>query len=393
MNISVQKAGFEYEDNNEHPTIKNTNSIKTNSNTFTSSHNTNEEEKIKNEVSPIRGKKCILVQTQLPSLETFLLEKHHSNIQRINNTMTPIIKTHLSRNISTTPQQIFKTTFLHQMGHQFELIHQNNKKKKEDKSIFDDQSIKCSLFRNRNDVIVTDRIISQSKYLELRDEVGSLLNGNKVIVNASGIEGGLRQKRNGVSVFGVDNGKGNIDYAVNMKYDLSKKNNILFQIEFDEKTLKYYLKKTKNNVDNILFIKVNKRLYIGKKKIRIVINKELFTFYQDLNSGILLEKRFNKETQTEESLFHSQNELIQSNQDEETKKIFFSINKEDWYLSFSPEKLSWYIDRDYAVGYSSCWQVLDEPIELSHSNYVKVSKDIIKIILKDNKNSNVYMDK
>ena len=140
--------------------------------------------------------------------------------------MTPIVKTHLSRNISNTPQQIFKTTFLHQMGHQFELIHQNKKNKKEDKNIFDDQSVKCSLFRNRNDVIVTDRIISQSKYLELIDEVGSLLNGNKVIVNASGVEGGLRQKRNGVAVFGVDNGKGNIDYAVNMKYDLSKKNNI-----------------------------------------------------------------------------------------------------------------------------------------------------------------------
>ena len=385
MNITVQKAGFEYNDNNEHPILKNTNSIKTNSNTFTSSHHENEEEKIKNEISPIRGKKCILVQTALPSLETFLLEKHHSNIQRISNTMTPIVKTHLSRNISNTPQQIFKTTFLHQIGHQFELIHQNKKNKKEDKNIFDDQSVKCSLFRNRNDVIVTDRIISQSKYLELIDEVGSLLNGNKVIVNASGVEGGLRQKRNGVAVFGVDNGKGNIDYAVNMKYDLSKKNNILFQIEFDEKTFKYYLKKTKNNVDNILFIKVNKRLYIGKKKIRIVINKVLFMFYQDLNSGILLEKRFNKETKTEESLFHTQNDLI--SQDDETKKIFF--NQEDWYLSFSPEKLSWYIDRDYAVGYSSCWQVLDEQIELSHSNYVKISRDIIKIILKDNKKSNV----
>ena len=385
MNITVQKAGFEYNDNNEHPILKNTNSIKTNSNTFTSSHNENEEEKIKNEISPIRGKKCILVQTALPSLETFLLEKHHSNFQRVSNTMTPIVKTHLSRNISNTPQQIFKTTFLHQMGHQFELIHQNKKNKKEDKNIFDDQSVKCSLFRNRNDVIVTDRIISQSKYLELIDEVGSLLNGNKVIVNASGVEGGLRQKRNGVAVFGVDNGKGNIDYAVNMKYDLSKKNNILFQIEFDEKTFKYYLKKTKNNVDNILFIKVNKRLYIGKKTIIIVINKELFTFYQDLNSGILLEKRFNKETKTEESLFHTQNDLI--SQDDETKKIFF--NQEDWYLSFSPEKLSWYIDRDYAVGYSSCWQVLDEQIELSHSNYVKISRDIIKIILKDNKKSNV----
>ena len=385
MNITVQKAGFEYNDNNEHPILKNTNSIKTNSNTFTSSHNENEEEKIKNEISPIRGKKCILVQTALPSLETFLLEKHHSNIQRVSNTMTPIVKTHLSRNISNTSQQIFKTTFLHQMGHQFELIHQNKKNKKEDKNIFDDQSVKCFLFRNRNDVIVTDRIISQSKYLELIDEVGSLLNGNKVIVNASGVEGGLRQKRNGVAVFGVDNGKGNIDYAVNMKYDLSKKNNILFQIEFDEKTFKYYLKKTKNNVDNILFIKVNKRLYIGKKKIIIVINKELFTFYQDLNSGILLEKRFNKETKTEESLFHTQNDLI--SQDDETKKIFF--NQEDWYLSFSPEKLSWYIDRDYAVGYSSCWQVLDEQIELSHSNYVKISRDIIKIILKDNKKSNV----
>ena len=385
MNITVQKAGFEYNDNNEHPILKNTNSIKTNSNTFTSSHNENEEEKIKNEISPIRGKKCILVQTALPSLETFLLEKHHSNFQRVSNTMTPIVKTHLSRNISNTPQQIFKTTFLHQMGHQFELIHQNKKNKKEDKNIFDDQSVKCSLFRNRNDVIVTDRIISQSKYLELIDEVGSLLNGNKVIVNASGVEGGLRQKRNGVAVFGVDNGKGNIDYAVNMKYDLSKKNNILFQIQFDEKTFKYYLKKTKNNVDNILFIKVNKRLYIGKKKIRIVINKVLFMFYQDLNSGILLEKRFNKETKTEESLFHTQNDLI--SQDDETKKIFF--NQEDWYLSFSPEKLSWYIDRDYAVGYSSCWQVLDEQIELSHSNYVKISRDIIKIILKDNKKSNV----
>ena len=385
MNITVQKAGFEYNDNNEHPILKNTNSIKTNSNTFTSSHNENEEEKIKNEISPIRGKKCILVQTALPSLETFLLEKHHSNIQRVSNTMTPIVKTHLSRNISNTSQQIFKTTFLHQMGHQFELIHQNKKNKKEDKNIFDDQSVKCFLLRNRNDVIVTDRIISQSKYLELIDEVGSLLNGNKVIVNASGVEGGLRQKRNGVAVFGVDNGKGNIDYAVNMKYDLSKKNNILFQIEFDEKTFKYYLKKTKNNVDNILFIKVNKRLYIGKKKIRIVINKELYTFYQDLNSGILLEKRFNKETKTEESLFHTQNDLI--SQDDETKKIFF--NQEDWYLSFSPEKLSWYIDRNYAVGYSSCWQVLDEQIELSHSNYVKISRDIIKIILKDNKKSNV----
>ena len=385
MNITVQKAGFEYNDNNEHPILKNTNSIKTNSNTFTSSHNENEEEKMKNEISPIRGKKCILVQTALPSLETFLLEKHHSNFQRVSNTMTPIVKTHLSRNISNTPQQIFKTTFLHQMGHQFELIHQNKKNKKEDKNIFDDQSVKCSLFRNRNDVIVTDRIISQSKYLELIDEVGSLLNGNKVIVNASGVEGGLRQKRNGVAVFGVDNGKGNIDYAVNMKYDLSKKNNILFQIQFDEKTFKYYLKKTKNNVDNILFIKVNKRLYIGKKKIRIVINKVLFMFYQDLNSGILLEKRFNKETKTEESLFHTQNDLI--SQDDETKKIFF--NQEDWYLSFSPEKLSWYIDRDYAVGYSSCWQVLDEQIELSHSNYVKISRDIIKIILKDNKKSNV----
>ena len=113
MNITVQKAGFEYNDNNEHPILKNTNSIKTNSNTFTSSHNENEEEKIKNEISPIRGKKCILVQTALPSLETFLLEKHHSNIQRVSNTMTPIVKTHLSRNISNTPQQIFKTTFLH----------------------------------------------------------------------------------------------------------------------------------------------------------------------------------------------------------------------------------------------------------------------------------------
>ena len=92
LNITVQKAGFEYNDNNEHPILKNTNSIKTNSNTFTSSHNENEEEKIKNEISPIRGKKCILVQTALPSLESFLLEKHHSNIQRISNTMTPIVK-------------------------------------------------------------------------------------------------------------------------------------------------------------------------------------------------------------------------------------------------------------------------------------------------------------
>ena len=159
--------------------------------------------------------------------------------------------------------------------------------------------MKCSMF-HYNHCVITDDIISHSDIVQISDEIGNMFKGKTLTINAGGLTKDSRtQKRNGKTLFGFE---GEVDYVINMK----RKDNsttVLFDIEFDQSTMTYFLNTVKYKASHVFFLKLTHRLFITEAKKQIVLGKNLYTFIQDINTGVLIMKQYNKDTKIETSKF------------------------------------------------------------------------------------------
>ena len=99
----------------------------------------------------------------------------------------------------------------------------------------------------------------------------------------------------------------------------------------------YYLRPTKHNAPHILFVKVENRIYITNSKKQIVLGKCLYTFMQDINSGTLIMKEFDKATKKENCAFYEKGNIMKD-VSIGLGKVFFCDFADRWYLSFCEEK-------------------------------------------------------
>ena len=203
------------------------------------------------------------------------------------------------------------------------------------------------------------------------------------MINACGIvKGGLRQKRDGEIVFGFDNGSDNIDYDLSHIKDQSIhmnefQTNLLFKIKFDPSTCHYYFQPVKSS-SNVIFIKIDERIYFNSKKKSIIMDKTLYSFAQDTSSDVLIVKEHNKEKKEEVSHFYQRKELKKGD-----RKIFFSDISHKWYISFDENKNSWYLDHYYEQNQTiNCWKVLSNSKEIKKSLVIKIGKNVFTIVLK-----------
>lgn len=253
-------------------------------------------------------------------------------------------------------------------------------------SIFDIVNEKNNLFtiiHSKRNEVITDDIVKSSDTLELTDEIGEMFKGQKLLINACGIvKGGLRQKRDGEIVFGFDNGSDNIDYDLSHIKDQSIhmnefQTNLLFKIKFDPSTCHYYFQPVKSS-SNVIFIKIDERIYFNSKKKSIIMDKTLYSFAQDTSSDVLIVKEHNKEKKEEVSHFYQRKELKKGD-----RKIFFSDISHKWYISFDENKNSWYLDHYYEQNQTiNCWKVLSNSKEIKKSLVIKIGKNVFTIVLK-----------
>lgn len=238
--------------------------------------------------------------------------------------------------------------------------------------------MKCSMFQNNHSVI-TDDIISHSDTLQISDEIGNLFKGRTLTINAGGLlKDGLRQKRNGKTLFGFE-GENNIDYAVNMKKNDNNYSSVLFDIEYDQQTMTYYLNTVKYKASHVFFLKLSHRLYITESKKQIVLGKTLFSFIQDINTGVLIVKNYNKDTKKETSKFYEKKNLIKDISIG-LGKIYFCDKNDKWYISYCEKKKIWFIDHDFEHNASmSCWKVIDDRVEIKDVLKIKLRKNVFKI--------------
>lgn len=259
----------------------------------------------------MQSSKCILIKSPHKSLEAFITE-NQKDIKNITDSEPKKAK-HLERPQSFSNLALNKLpckTFRSSNNNPYNQINtvSNKALTRINTTIhplfeFSNVSPKSPII-NPVSIVITDNIINQSDSLEIRDEIGSLFRGQKIIINAAGIfKGGLRQRRDGVTVFGAQNGTNNIDFDLNIRYNKDK-SNIIFKIEFNQESMTYFLRSPKRNISNIVFIQINDKLTITNKKKQIVLGKELYSFSSDLNTNILIVKQYDKETKKENSKFY-----------------------------------------------------------------------------------------
>jgi hypothetical protein len=120
--------------------------------------------------------------------------------------------------------------------------------------------------------------------LGIEDSQGQILNGQKLIINASGLEGGLRKKSDGVTFFGLKMYKNqdtnsisnsNIssnpiinDVILNYKGNTIEKDH-LFYIFFKRNQQKYYIRNSdeeKKNDKTLIYLKITDLFEVKTKK-------------------------------------------------------------------------------------------------------------------------------
>lgn len=329
----------------------------------------------------MQSSKCILIKSPHKSLEAFITE-NQKDIKNITDSEPKKAK-HLERPQSFSNLALNKLpckTFRSSNNNPYNQINtvSNKALTRINTTIhplfeFSNVSPKSPII-NPVSIVITDNIINQSDSLEIKDEIGSLFRGQKIIINAAGIfKGGLRQRRDGVTVFGAQNGTNNIDFDLNIRYNKDK-SNIIFKIEFNQENMTYFLRSPKRNISNIVFIQINDKLTITNKKKQIVLGKELYSFSSDLNTNILIVKQYDKETKKENSKFYQKKDLT-----EEKGKIYFCDWNDKWFVSFNESTSSWFIDHDFEINAVKCWAVLEDSIEIKDNLLVKICKNVFKI--------------
>ena len=313
--------------------------------------------------------KCIMIKELTKSLESFLMDNQKS----IHETIVPKIKSETNLN---TPMscQTWRSSLSHNTN-------QNFTSKTGSPHLFDvctnniNDNFKSSFLQKS---IITDNIIDHSDRLEIKNEIGAIFKG-KITINAGGIEqGGLQQRRDGITIFGFE-GKNPIDYKVLLKRKNQKTNNVIFDIAYNTDTMCYYLRPTKHNAPHILFVKVENRIYITNSKKQIVLGKCLYTFMQDINSGTLIMKEFDKATKKENCAFYEKGNIMKD-VSIGLGKVFFCDFADRWYLSFCEEKNMWYVDHDFELDPDvDCWRVVDDSIAIKESMKIKISQSVFSI--------------
>lgn len=119
--------------------------------------------------------------------------------------------------------------------------------------------------------IITDIIVQENPQLELEELEGTLLNGQRIKINASGTESSLRNKRDGCTYFGICKSSKHdkrqlIDVPLRLDSDLEEE--VLFKIYFDiVKKLYCLTSNTNESSKNIIFIKLSSQFVLRSKHI------------------------------------------------------------------------------------------------------------------------------
>ena len=110
---------------------------------------------------------------------------------------------------------------------------------------------------NFDNIILDKEIYSAPKLILSDNKNSNLFNGKIIKINASGCIEGLRQKRDGITIFGLKENKNeNIinDIIVNLNEGTDNLINQLFAIFYDREKVHYYIQNLTNNIKNNKFI-------------------------------------------------------------------------------------------------------------------------------------------
>lgn len=278
--------------------------------------------------------------------------------------------------------------------------------------LFSDQSRGSFPFLGEN-VVALDQEIKYYDKLEIKDIVGDIFLKQKVLIDAGGLSGGgLRNKRDGISSFGLISqqkkvvknkniklyGKkdiNEIDYIMNIQTKLEDENipdegDVIFQIIFSEKAQRYVFRPNLKNKSNItIFKKVNKRIpiFYGKS---VIINKIIYLFQPDYNCPEKITViQINQNNLILSKTNYSVNDAVYKTLGSgEILKLFFVPYNNNWYLSYYEEKSLWILNNDsfMTTDYKEpCWEILEKDIGIDKSEIFKIGKNVFQVSIKYNK--------
>lgn len=162
-------------------------------------------------------------------------------------------------------------------------MRKSKKTKKKEEENKKDENINYILDSNRK---IDDNMVKDASILIIEEMDCNLLNGQKLKINAQGMEGG-RGFKDGVTIFGCDfyqndnqnNGdkqKLKADFILNIKDKFFYP--YIFMIYFDKETKSYYIRpySGKNNDNRILYIKLGNGYKLPLKQKEIISAGNIF---------------------------------------------------------------------------------------------------------------------
>jgi hypothetical protein len=139
----------------------------------------------------------------------------------------------------------------------------------------------CLLCSNKNSF--SNEEIENNYKLILSDFEGDLLEGKILKINAAGLKYSLRNQKDGISFFGINNMNetNKNDFILNLQKIIFNKNKIIgtiFAIYFQKNENKYFLQSFINNSNEQIYYKIPIEIgYKIKNKDRFQIGKNFFT--------------------------------------------------------------------------------------------------------------------
>ena len=247
-----------------------------------------------------------------------------------------------------------------------------------------------------NNITITEQEIANNPTFEITDtENSSLLNKQKLIITAAGLENNLRGVKDGYTFFGVneiyDGCKIN-DYLINLPHDKDnqetqmKFNKRLFAIFFDRNTSKFYFRALCES-QIYIYIQITHKFYIKHKKYFQIGNQvfhvELEQNTKNISITIHHEDNANLTTHTYEP--STVNNIITIGRSEECNINFrddYSLSKIHCSIKYDMNLNMWVLYDGYKGKQSTngTWCFCNSKYELiDDETFCKIGKSVIKI--------------
>ena len=219
-----------------------------------------------------------------------------------------------------------------------------------------------------NNIVITSLEVQKNKQLELVETLGNFLGGRRVYINASGMVDGLRNKRDGSTLFGrlkYDNNKNHInDFILNMN-QINESVNTVFKIQFDRDEQQYYLTyETPKDESSVLFVHLDRKFMLKKKQTIISLEEMYVSVNIDNNKHLLLIIAYQKE-KTKMRIFSKDNfKLVRIGRGTENEIVLRNnvYSKVHTSFTFDDKVGEWFVQDgiDGKASTNGTWLYLDD---------------------------------